>query len=373
MKIALVHDYLMDYGGAEEVLYELHRMYPDAPIYVSLLDKQKLGKFWSKFSDARIVTSRFQYIPYASRVISPLRFLLPLVWGSFDFSSYDVVITSASWAVTKGIRKGKHTKEICYLHTPPRYLYGYDTSRVWKGTWYGFLIDWYALIVNHAMRIYDFHQSQKVDVFVANSKNVGERIEKFYRRNDYHVIYPPIEVDKFIDPNIKAKTGTYYLTGGRLVAAKNFDLIIKSCEKANVPLKIFGTGIEKEKLMNIAGKQVEFLGHITDEEKVAYMKGAKAFILAQKDEDFGITPIEAAACGVPSIAYKSGGYTESISDKKTGLFFESLSVDALEKVIKESERMKWDKKIIIAHAEKFDVSLFQKKIRDIVEKIYHQK
>lgn len=127
MKIALVHDYLIEYGGAEGVLSTLHEMYPKAPIYTSILNKKSLGKFWEKFSDAKIITSWFNQLPFAEKLISPLRFLVPVIWNSFDFSDFDIVITSASWAVTKGINKSKNTIEICYLHSPPRYLYGYNT------------------------------------------------------------------------------------------------------------------------------------------------------------------------------------------------------------------------------------------------------
>jgi len=227
MKIALVHDYLMDYGGAERVLYELHCMYPKAPIYVSLVDKKRMGKFWEKFADADVRQSWFGYLPFAAKLISPLRFLLPLIWNNFDFSDYDLAITSASWAVTKGIKKGKNAKEICYLHTPPRYLYGYDTSRNWKGKWYGGFVNFYSLVVNHFMRMYDFKSAQKVDYFIVNSKNVGRRVEKFYQRRDYEVIYPPVDIPKVHGAyHLRGDTGlhlgntSYYLAGGRMPIRK---------------------------------------------------------------------------------------------------------------------------------------------------------
>ena len=334
MKVALVHDYLLDYGGAERVLYELHKIFPQAPIYVSLVDKKGMGKFWEKFENIDIRKSWFGNLPFSSKLISPLRFLLPFIWENFSFTDYDLVITSASWAVTKGMKKGDKTKEICYLHTPPRYLYGYDTSRKWEEKWYGALITIYATIINHFMRMYDFKSAQKVDYFIVNSKNVGERVEKFYRRSDYQVIYPPVDVEKIIKLKKKVAKDNYFLTGGRMVASKNFDLIIKACKKAKVNLKIFGTGTEGEKLSKPANYNVEFLGRISDEQLIAYYKGAKAFILAQSDEDFGITPIEAAAAGCPSIAYKGGGYLESVVEGKTGVFFDELSVDSLAKTIK---------------------------------------
>ncbi len=367
MKVVIVHDYLIDYGGAEKVLLSLHELYPKAPIYVSVLDKKRMGKFMDDFKNADIRQSWFGRLPFTSKFISPLRFLLPWIWGSFDFSDYDLIISSSSWAVTKGFKKGKKTIEISYTHTPPRYLYGYDMSRKWQEKWYKNLIKLYSLIVNHFMRMYDFDQAQKVDHFIVNSENVGKRVAKFYRR-EYEVIYPPVEVDKFMNDKIKPIEEDYFLTGGRLVAAKNFDLIIKACIKENIPLKIFGSGIDEERLRSFAkGKKVEFLGKLPDEKLIAYFKGAKAFIVAQKDEDFGMTLVESMAAGTPVIAYKGGGYVESVVEGETGLFFEELNVNSLAKTIKKFEKMKFNKKTLESHAKKFSKERFKREISEFVE------
>ena len=338
MKVALVHDYLIDYGGAEVVLSALHEIYPQAPLYTLVLEKKRLGKFWGKFKDAKIITSWFNDLPFASRLISPLRFLLPLIWTSFDFSDFDVVITSASWAITKGVKKGNKTIEICYLHTPPRYLYGYDTSRKWQCRWFAPLIDFYALIVNHFLRQFDFKQAQKVDYFVANSENVGQRIKKFYRRS-YQVLYPPVEIPSS-GSSFSGIKRNYFLTGGRLVVSKNFDLVIKACQKLGKPLKIFGVGPEETKLKKLAGKKIEFVGQVTDAERSKLYQGAKAFIAAQKDEDFGLTPVEAQGNGCPVIAFRGGGYLESVVENKTGIFFDQLTAESLEEAIKKLERVR---------------------------------
>ena len=367
MKVAIVHDYLLDYGGAEEVLAVLHETFPEAPIYLSLLDKKGLGKFGQKFEGAKIITSWFNRLPFASKLISPLRFLIPLIWSSFDFSEYDVVITSASWAVTKGIKKGEGMIEICYLHTPPRYLYGYETSRKWKGKWYGLLIDIYAKVVNKFMRAYDFRQAQKVDYFIANSKNVGRRIEKFYKRTDYKVIYPPINIPRIKPTNDK---DNYFITGGRMTAAKNFDLIIKACQKANVKLKVFGGGVSKEYLKSIARGETIFMGKINDQEKTRLMLKAKAFILAQIDEDFGMTALEAAACGCPAIAFRGGGYIESVVEGKTGLFFNEPTVESLSEAVRKFERMKFDPQDCTLQAKKFSKERFKREMKSFVENVY---
>ena len=384
MKIAIVHDYLIDYGGAERVLKTLHEMYPDAPIYVSVLNKDGLGKFWKEFENADIRVSWFGKLPFAHRLISPLRFLLPWIWSSFEFSNYDIVITSASWAVTKGVKKGKKTKEICYIHTPPRWLYGYDESRSWRNKWYGWPIKVYALVIGHFLRMYDFDQAQKVDHFIANSENVAKRVERFYRRKVDAVVYPPVDVDKFFPTDEKIrnynsgqfpvveKRDSYYLTGGRLVAAKNFDLIIRAFNKLGLPLKIYGSGSLREELEGLAKDNVEFLGRVEEKELIKLYQEAKAFLVAQKDEDFGITPIEAMAAGTPVIAYKNGGYLETVIEGKTGVFFEELTVESLTKAVQRFESL--GKKIkpedCINNARKFSLKVFEDRIRNYILKTY---
>lgn len=370
LKIALVHDYLIDFGGAEEVLSVLCEMFPNAPLYTAIYDKKKMQKFADKFKNVKIITSWFDKMPLAPRAISLLRFLVPTIWGQFDFSKYDLVITSASWAVTKGVRKGKDTTEICYIHTPPRYLYGYDTSRIWKGRWYGVLVEIYGAIVNFFMRIYDFKSAQKVDFFIANSKNVGKRIEKFYRRNDYQVIYPPINVQGILKSDSKDQDNKFYLTGGRMVAAKNFDLIIKAFNKNGKKLKIFGGGIDEPFLKSISNDNIEFLGRVSDQEKFKLLRSCRAFILAQKDEDSGMTALEVQAAGKPAIAFNGGGYPETIVEGKTGVFFGDLTEDSLNDTIVKFEKMAFKLQDCIANARKFSKERFKKEMLQFInEKI----
>jgi len=366
MKIAIVHDYLIDFGGAEEVLAVLHEIFPKAPIYVSVFNKKKMGHFMNKFGNAEIITSWFNYVPFAHRLISPFRFLIPLVWSSFNFTDYDLIISSASWAVTKGFKRGKNTVEICYLHTPPRYLYGYDTSRIWRGKWYGIFIDIYALIVNHFMRIYDFNQAQKVDFFIPNSKNTGLRIEKYYRRKDYKVIYPPINIEEIFKNKTTIDNNNFYLTGGRMVAAKNFDLIIKAFNENKKTLKIFGGGIDEKSLKNIANTNIKFLGRVSDEKKFELLRSCKAFILAQQDEDSGMTAVEVQAGGKPAIAFNGGGYPEVIVEGKTGIFFNELTSENLNKTIYRFEKMKFKQEDCMNQAKKFSKERFKKEMLQFI-------
>jgi len=362
MKIAIVHDYLIDFGGAERVLLALHEIYPEAPIYVSIYRKKLLGKFADRFSDAKIIQSGFGKIMFAEKLISPLRFLLPVIWKSFNLKKYDLIISSSSWAVTKGFEKGKNAVEICYCHTPPRYLYGYDSSRKFTGI-IGKLVSFYGLFINHIMRQYDFDAAQKVDYFIANSQEVAKRITKFYQR-DSVVIYPPVEIinDKPRSQNVRS----YYLTGGRLVSAKNFDLIIETFNQLKISLKIYGDGVLKNSLQKIAGDNIEFLGKIDDENLAKLYSGAKAFVLAQKDEDFGMTAVEAMAYGTPIIAYRGGGYTESVIENKTGIFFDHLTVESMSEAVKKFEKMKFDPSDSVNQSKKFLLRRFKKELVQFV-------
>lgn len=371
MKIAIVHDYLIDSGGAERVLLAIHEIYPNAPIYTLIYRKEKMGYLKDKFDNINIIQSWFGKIPGADKLISPLRFLIPTIWKSIDLTDYDLIISSASWAITKGFKKkpsdGKKpgAKEICYCHTPPRYLYGYDTSRKFTGIM-GKIVKFYGLIVNHFMRKYDFNQAQKVDYFIANSKEVANRIQKFYHR-DSTVIYPPVEItkNKIQITNLR----DYYLAGGRLVASKNFDLIIKTFNRLKLPLKFYGSGPMSESLREIAGPTIEVLGRVSDEKMNELYAGAKAYILAEKDEDFGMTPVEAMGFGTPIIAYKGGGYLESVIDGKTGVFFDELTVESLSKAINRfdvSIHRSITAENCINQAKKFSSARFKKEIRDFV-------
>jgi glycosyltransferase involved in cell wall biosynthesis len=374
MKVALVHDQISEYGGAERVLEALCEIYPDAPIYTAFYSKN--SNAWQHFKHRKIIASWAHYIPFfTTKLHSPLRFLAPWIWGSFDFSKYDVVITSASWYVTKGViskrlkTNDKRPIEICYCHTPPRWLYGYKTSVEWQRFW---PVKVYAAIIGHFMRMYDFNAAQRVDYFIANSKEVAERIKKFYRR-DAEVIYPPVELPiSNLKSQISNKKRDYYFVVSRIVGAKGLDLAVEAAKKLGFKLKIAGSPAgyytEHKKLKLAATDDVEFLGHVTDEELVRLYSGAKAFLALAKDEDFGITPVEAMSCGTPVIAYHGGGYKETVVDGKTGVFFDQQTVESLTQAIKKFEKMRFSAESCKKQAEKFSSERFKKQIREFVKK-----
>jgi len=376
MKIALVHDYIKEYGGAERVLEALHEAFPKADVYTSVYLPSYLGPHRERFENWKIKTSWLQYIPFKAKLISPIRLLSPFAFRSFDFSKYDAIITSATGAYFPNSLDKKKAKLYCYCHTPPRYLYGYATARQWKNN---SVLRVIGEIMNHFLRIVDYNVSQNVDQYIANSEEVRARIKKFYRK-DAIVIYPPVDIVKYTGQGVQVKR-SHFLTGGRLARAKHVDIIVKACRELDLPLKVFGKafagyGEELEqvasgKWQRVEGEKkplIEFLGEVNDAKKLELMAGAKAFLFASEDEDFGITPVEAMGQGTPVIAYKSGGVKETVIENKIGLFFDQLSVDSLKEQLNIFSNKKLKAEDCRVRASNFSKEKFLKKITSVVTK-----
>lgn len=375
MKVALVHDYLHEFGGAERVLLALSEIWPEAPIYTAFYKAESSA--YESFKDKDIRVSWFQSLPFHSRFASPLRFLAPLVWKSFDFSEYDVVVSSANWYITKGLKRGSQTIEVCYCHTPPRYLYGYPTSVKWRKYW---PVRVYGEIIGHFLRIYDFRAAQRVDYFIANSKNVSRRIKKFYRRNSV-VIYPPVKI-RIQDSGFRIKERRdYYLVVSRIVGGKGLELAILAANRLGIPLKVVGKpagwGSASKRLGKLSGKTVEFLGEVSDSELAGLYTGAKAFLATAEDEDFGIAAVEAMMAGTPVIAFRGGGYLETVVDSVkakatgqavTGVFFSKPTTESLVSAIKRLDRISISPQACRKQAKKFSKEKFQKEVKAFVEK-----
>jgi glycosyltransferase involved in cell wall biosynthesis len=366
MKVALVHDYIKEYGGAERVLEALHEIWPKAPIFTSMYLPEYLGPHKKRIEKWDVRPSFLQNIPLKGKLISPLRFIGPHIFKSMDLSEFDVVIVSAAgtYASPNFIKTGKDTLHICYYHTPPRYLYGYPTAAPWKSIWWRRLLLVLGQIPMHFLRMADFKAAQRPDLVIANSYEVAGRIEKFYRR-DAKVIYPPVDIPK--KPDVKKED--FYLAGGRLARPKRTDLAIKAANKLKIPLKVFGRDFQNyaDELKEMAGDTVEFIGEVSDQKKWELMARAKAFIFPAEFEDFGITPVEAMAVGTPVIALKSGGVKESVIDGKTGIFFERPSMTSLVKAINKFEKVNIDGKECMKQAEKFSKDKFVKEIKKLVK------
>jgi glycosyltransferase involved in cell wall biosynthesis len=371
MKVAIIHDYIKEYGGAERVLEAITEVFPEAPIYTAFCDQTSVA--FQHFKNKKIITSWFQKLPAYAKLASPLRFLTPLIWGSFNFSGFDLVISSASWFITKGfgsnhqssINNQKLPLEICYCHTPPRWLYGYATSVNFKKYW---LIRIYAAIVGHFLRIYDFKRAQKVNYFIANSKETKERIKKFYRR-DSTVIYPPATLSLAKRAGPPEQRGNYYFIVSRIVGSKGIEMAIEAALKLGFKLKIAGSEAgyySQNDLVKKAEGKVEFLGQVSDEELSKLYIGAKGFLALAKDEDFGITPVESQSLGTPVIAFNGGGYKETVIDRKTGILFDNYSAEGLVSAIKIFEKTKFNSKDCIENAQKFSKERFIKEIKEFV-------
>jgi len=382
LRVALVHDYLGEFGGAERVLLVLSEMFPEAPIYTAFV---RPGPAYQRFKHRDLHPSWAQKIPwFAAKLHSPLRFLAPLIWESFDFTGYDLVISSCSWYITKGILTRPETVHIAYIHTPPRYLYGYPTSIDWQKYW---PVRLYARLVNHFLREYDFVAAQRPDILIANSENTRKRIQKFYRR-DATVVYPPVELPFKVSSKLglgidagksgfrllsPSSTGGYFLIVSRVVGGKGLKLAVQACSQLELPLKVVGSpagwSSEFREIREIAGPQVEFLGYVGDEELAKLYAGATAFLATAQDEDFGMTVVEAQLAGIPVIAYRGGGYLETVVDGKTGIFFDEYSIRGLKKAINQFsiQYSVFSISAIQKHAQKFSKPRFISQIKKIID------
>ena len=372
MKVAIVHDQLREFGGAERVLVALKKIYPQADIFTTTFDLNSLGIHKELIKNWKVNVSWFGKIPFLNRFYSPFRFLTPLIWESFNFDKYDLVISSSGSWMSKGIKTNKPTIHISYIHHPPRYLYGYETAIEWQKY---FLIKIYGYIVNHFLRIWDFTSSQRADYLIANSEETKRRIEKFYRR-DAVVIYPPVNIPdsklfKTIYNNLQPFKTDYFLTVSRLARAKHIDVLIKAANLAKFNLKIVGSGRDFERLKQTAGPTVEFLGNLSDQELKKIYLNAKAFLFASKDEEFGIAPVETMGYGLPIIAFRSGGLPEYLIDDKNGYLFDHLDENSLVEKVKKFESLKVEKlkkmrKEARKTAERFSEKIFKENILNFV-------
>ncbi len=366
MKIALIHDYIKEYGGAERVLEALHEIWPEAPVFTTVYLPEFLGPHKARFMDWDIRTSWMQKIPFVEKLISPIRLITPWYFDNIDFRKFDVIITSATGAYFPNlIVRSASTLHICYCHTPPRYLYGYPTARNWQNSILGRFA---AGFFNHFLRQWDFVSYQRPDYIISNSEEVKRRIQKFYRR-DAVVIYPPVDIQITDNRQQITKKRNYYLAGGRLARAKRIDLAIEACNKLKLPLKVFGRGFADydSELKRIAGPTVEFLGEVSENELYELYLGAKALIYPSEQEDFGIMPVEAMSAGIPVIALYQGGVKETVTDGKTGVFFDESTVESVIGAIKRLNKLKINPDDCIEQAKKFSKERFKKEIVKFID------
>lgn len=362
LRVALVHDYLREYGGAERVLEALHELFPKAPVYVAFSDPEAMGAQWSRFEQWNIQTTWAQNIPGIKKLYSPLRFLAHRFFQDLDLSQFDVVISSTNMYMAKAVQVKPPAVHLCYCHTPPRSLYGYATMSDWKKNP---IIRLLGGLNNHFMRKADWESAQNPTLMIANSLEVQKRIAKFYRR-DSVVVYPPADVPEKLPEVRKEK---FCLVVSRLAASKHVDTVVQACTRLGVPLKVVGSGKMLHSLKKMAGPLVEFCGSVND--TVLHELYAKASLVAYpaEDEDYGIVPVEAMGYGVPVIVHHSGGSLETVKEEETGLFVRTFAVAEMEDAIRRGMKKHWNRATIHAHAKQFSKTVFQQNMRSLIERL----
>jgi len=357
MKIALVHDYLVQVGGAEKVLECFTELFPYAPIYTLVYDRELMH---GVFAGKNIKTSFIQKLPFAKsrhRIFPPL---MPMAIEQFDFSDYDIVISDSN-SFAKGIITGPETLHICYMHTPMRYAWD-DCQKYTSDFSFPNLIKKFVPFAMNYIRLWDRVSADRIDRIIANSNFVARRIRKYYHKESV-VIHPPVNVKNFY---ISDTQEDYFLIVGRMMAYKKNDIAIKAFNKLGLKLKIIGRGPEQKRLKNIAGPNIEFLGRIPDEKLAEYYAKCRAFIFPQ-EEDFGIVAIEAMASGRPVIAFRGGDIPEHMEEGKTGIFFDVQEPEAIIAAVEQFQHQRFDPDYIRSKALKFDREIFKSKIKDYVE------
>lgn len=360
LNVAIVHDWLVG-GGAERVVYELHTMFPDAPIYTSYCTDE-----WRQRLDNKVVTGFLQHGPFPR--LRKYVGILRIWWFThLDFSGYDLVISSSGNGEAKGVKVPKGIPHICYCHAPTHYYWRHYQQYL-KSPGFGVFNPLARLglrLLVGPLRRWDLRASKRPDFFMANSSHTQAEIKQFYKR-DSVVVHPPIDIDRFA-VSIPAKRAGY-VTAGRQTPYKRTDIIVEACTKLGVPLTVIGRGPEHEKLKAIAGPTVKFLTNVSDEEMPGYIASAKAFLFAAY-EDFGVTPVEALAAGTPVIAYHAGGALDYVVPGKTGIFFAEQTADSLCEAITASEKTKFDARLIRRAANEFSPQTFSRKLTDLIKNI----
>ena len=348
MKVALVHDYLREYGDAEQVLRVLHQLYPEAPVYTAFIDRKRLGDRITLFDQWDIRTAPSQQLPGITSYYQTLRPLLSYCWEALDLSAYDLVLSSTGYYLSNAVLTRAETLHISYCHTPPRDLW--DLPHTVSDR------NWYQQWAKTHLRQYDFYASQRVDRFVTSSEAVARRIRKFYRRSAA-VIPPPVKIRG------SGEAGNdYYLYVGALTQRQQLDLVILACNRLDRPLWVVGSGSDRERLQHLAGPQIRFLGDVPEAAMVDLYAHAKALIFPDQNADFGVVPVEAMGHGIPVIASALSGMREIILNDRTGLLFAQPTVDSLCNAIVQFEGRRFSSQACIERAREFAEPVFISKL-----------
>jgi len=363
MKIAIVHDYLNQYGGAEKVIEVFHELFPEAPIYTSIYDQSKLP---DNFKKMNIIPSFMQKFPLLDKHFKKYLLFYPKAIESFNLRGFDIILSSSS-AFAKGAVKRNNACHICYCYSPMRFVWDYD-NYIHKEN-FGRITRKFLPLAIKSLKKWDLATVNRVDHFIVISNYIKDRVKEIYNR-DSEVIYPPVNVGDFT--SIK-KVEDYFLIVSRLNPYKNIDLVIEVFNKMNLRLKIAGTGPYLNTLKNLVKtRKIEFLGRISDTELKEIYSRCRAYIFPGK-EDFGISPVEAQASGRPVIAFADGGALETVVDGVTGVFFKENSQESLMRTIQDFLNIedKFNSNEIVKNALRFDKGIFKEKIIQYIDNKYH--
>ncbi len=335
LRIAIVHEWFVSYAGSEKVVEQILNLFPNADLFavVDFLDDSKRGFIQHK----KVTTTFIQKLPFAKNKFRQYLPLMPLAIEQLDLSAYDLIISS-SHAVAKGVLTSPHQLHISYVHSPIRYAWDLQHQYLQESNLERGIKSWIARWILHQMRIWDTRTANGVDLFIANSEFIARRIQKVYRRSA-RVIYPPVDLQNYA---IQEQKQDFYLTASRLVPYKRIDLIVEAfSQMGDRQLIVIGDGEQMAKIRSKAGRNIKFLGHLEPLQLREFMQNAKAFVFAA-EEDFGITPVEAQACGTPVIAYRRGGVCESVrgldGDRPTGVFFPKQTAESICTAVLEFEK-----------------------------------
>jgi glycosyltransferase involved in cell wall biosynthesis len=361
LRIAIVHDYLNQYGGAERVVEVLHELFPDAPIFTSFYLPDNLPPSFRKMDIRQSFISSF---PFLNRHFKKYLLFYPLAFERFELVKYDLILSSSS-AFAKGIKVPRGALHICYCYSPMRFVWDYEVYIEKED--FGRVIRWILPWIIQYLKRWDLVTASKVHHFISISNHIKERISKCYHA-DSEIIYPPVKCDRF---KIGDKQDDYYLIVSRLNAYKRIDLVIDTFNKLGLPLLIAGEGPRKEALEAISNKNITFLGRVSEEQLPDLYSKSKAFIFPGM-EDFGMAPVEAMASGRPVIAFGKGGALETVQDGITGILFYEQSVSSLSEAVVKLENTPFDPILIKKKAERFSENRFKEQLRQFVNKKYKQ-
>lgn len=359
-RVAIVHDWLVG-GGAELVVEQLHKLYPDAPIYTSYATKE-----WRERLDGKVHTGWLQPLGKARKFIPLLR----IIWfTNLKFKNYDVVISS-SGAEAKGVKVPEGTIHINYCHAPTHYYWS-RYEQYMKQPGFGPSLDWLARIglrlLVAPLRKWDYTAAQRPDYIIANSTHIQAEIRKYYDREST-VMFPPVAIGRFQKPENQKRTRKGFLISGRQTPYKRFDIAIEACTKLHLPLVVVGDGPDNARLRKLAGPTVTFVGRVSDAVLEEELASASAYIFPGLD-DFGISAIEALASGTPVIAYKAGGALDYILPGKSGDFFESPTADSLGIALKSFKPDRYSAPAIAVFAQRFSAERFRERFTTYITKI----